>query len=291
MNFSEWLLILEAGSRAVITVKPDLRAPVEKTPREVTKWADAEEIEQIVRKTLMAHFQQLDPKGWRYAKERYAFHVVKAGDSSDAMALMINVEPIGVPDKIEDDGKWTFRTPKEAIDSIPKDPQFGYRGMSWEEWQQIERKGFVKSRGVFNLQFQRGDDEGYTYFGKDPKTGTTYAHAMAPWQYQISPRRPGVVIAIPVRFLKSQKDDFAKISSSELALPNQLEKEHIAHAWMLKAVSAKPKLMGLQFPWKQDWDHNKYKDPRTGFYTIDTENAMWMDGTNLSVKYSIRQMF
>lgn len=307
MGFSGWLLLNEAGRSAKITVAQGLEVPIEKAAGDTTKMANEEDIKNMARQGLIAYHQSLDPQGWRFLKARYDFHVERVSDYWDALTLTIKIVPLtpkggeeemASPDDPAYDyyqrsggktGKTLYRSPKDAIQEIPNDPAYGYRGMAWEEWQSINKIGQVKSRGHYNI-----GQEDYTMFGYDPETGLHYAHGFAPLQYKVGLRKPGVVIAVPRKFLLTHKDDPTNIPQSELGLKGPLDKQHIAHVWLmtLNKASKKQGYMELRFKWVPDWDDRKYKDPRQGYFVLDLKkprlgSAMLSGG----VEYAIRQLF
>ncbi|MHA1948334.1 MAG: hypothetical protein ACW987_00585 [Candidatus Thorarchaeota archaeon] len=299
MNFTEWLLLNEADK---ITVEPNLEVPVEYSGGDVSKIADEKEIKKIARDGLTAYYQRTDPKGWKFLKSRYNFHVADVKTHSfDGLTLDIKIAPIapkGGKEETSDDeyykkyyggktGVVSYKTPKDAIEEIPNDPALGYRGMAWEEWQSIRKTGKIQSRGMYNI-----GQEGFTLFGMKPETALSYAHGFAPLQYQVGHRKPGVVIAVPRKFLLTHKEDPENVPEGELGLKGPLGKEHIVNAWMLNMTKSKNQgYMDLIFKWIPGWDQNNYKDPRTGVFVPDFKNPR-IGSANLSggVQYSIRQM-
>lgn len=73
------------------------------------------------------------------------------------------------------------------------EPGYLYRGMSWAEWQQAQRQGFVESPGTYNL----GDKQaGLTYYSTAASQAENYASGFAPWQYKPTFDRPAVVVKV-----------------------------------------------------------------------------------------------
>lgn len=307
MNFREWFLLNEVGRRSEITVEPGMTVPLEKGGKE-EKMGDEKDIKKLTHEGLMRYFQQLDPKGWRFLKNRYNFHVAEIRDHWENVTFHINIIPItpeggeeevAEPDHPQYDyyqkyhggktGKTLYKTPQDAIEEIEADPGFGYRGMAWEEWQSINRTGYVQSRGQYNI-----GQEGYTMFGQTPDTALHYAHGFAPLPYQVGYKRPGVVIAVDRRFLRTHQDDPENIPQSELGLLGPLEKKHITHAWMMTMTSVHKRQgnVELRFKWVPDWDVKKHKDPRMGFFVIRGDRVS-IGSAQLSsgVGYAIRPMF
>lgn len=306
-TFQQWLLN-EIGQSAQITVKPGLTTPIEMAGGKVTKTANEEDIKQITRQALQAYYQKHDPQAWQFLKARYNFHIDDVNDYADTLTLKINIIPQtpleGEEEEVAKDhpaydyyqkfhkgmtGKTVYKTPKDAIQEIPQNPNLAYRGMAWEEWQSIRKTNTIQSKGHYNI-----GQEGYTMFGYIPETGLHYAHGFAPLPYQVGHKRPGVVIAVPRNLLKTHKDDPDNIPDNELGLQGPLSKDHITHAWMMTMNKANKNqgFIELRFKWTPDWNQKNYKDPRQGFFTPNFNkpnlgNAMLSGG----VEYAIRQMF
>ena len=302
MKFKQWL-INEVGRSALITVAPNLIVPLEQKGGEVTKVGDEEDIKRIAHEGLMTYYNRLDPRGWRYLKNRYNFHVDSIKSNND-VTFKIKILPI-TPKHGEEElagpedeyyqkyhggktGKTIYKSPQDAVKEIKDDPKFGYRGIAWEEWQSIQKSGMVQSRGKYNI-----GQEGYTMFGYTPDTALHYAHNFAPLPYKIGHRRPGVVIAVPRQLLRTHVDDPENIPQSELGLFGPLEKDNIFHAWMLTMNKASQDgYAELKFNWTKSWDDSKYKDSRMGIFVLNPKK-LGLGNANLSagVDYAIRQMF
>lgn len=130
-------------------------------------------------------------------------------------------------------------------ESIPANPLFGYRGMSYEEWRASRRRGAVGSAGWYNL----GDTQaGRTYFGADPQQAEYYANGFTPWQFKPGPGRPGVVIAVPRRFLRAEEPPHhirrprsaADVRSHELSHGGTIPIREVRGVWFLHATKVRP---------------------------------------------------
>jgi len=138
-------------------------------------------------------------------------------------------------------GKKVFKSPKDAIESIPADPALAYRGMSWEEWKGIQKNGLIQSRGQHNFSNQTN----LTFYGPSPGTGENYAGGFAPTSYGPSPKKPGVVISVPRALLKTPKDN-PNIPNGELASEGPLDAKNIKNVWMLVTTKVKPGTFDLE---------------------------------------------
>jgi hypothetical protein len=306
MNFKNWLILTEHGNPAQITINPEINhIPTELRGSEPNKWLEPEEIKETLTDILRRNFAKLDPRGWQYAKERYSFHAEKIKKDYEGIKFTIHIkliQPKGGQEELAgpDDeyyqkyhggktGRITYKTPKDAIAEIPADPNLAYRGMSWEEWQDTRKKGHIQSRGIYNLGKEQ---EGITLFGYKPDTAEHYANSFAPLQYQIGYRKPGIVIAVPKALMLTHQDDPRGIPSSELGYRGPLDAKYIQHVWMLIPTSSNNSgKFELTIPWKADWDINKYKDPRTGFFVLDVKEAKVTSGIfSAGQGYTIRKL-
>lgn len=86
-----------------------------------------------------------------------------------------------------------YKTPQNAIDAIPKKPGYAYRGMSFEEYQNTLRTGYIGSAGTYNIG---SGQKGLTFFAPDPDGAAYYASGFSPWKFKPTHNKPGVVIAI-----------------------------------------------------------------------------------------------
>jgi hypothetical protein len=134
-----------------------------------------------------------------------------------------------------------YKTPKDAIESIPDNPSLAYRGMSWEEWQNIQKTGYVQSFGQHNFSNQTN----LTFYGPKPATGEAYAGGFAPKAYAPTPKKPGIVIAVPRNLLKTPKDN-PNIPNGELASEKPINAHNITNVWMLIVIKIKPGTFDLE---------------------------------------------
>ena len=285
------------------SVQPAPKLLAGSQPREM---ASPQELGSIALDGLRRYFSTVDPKGFRYLKERYTFRLTKSLENSDGLTLTVSILPVekypGREEMVSPDhplygyyqqyrggktGQKVYKTPKDAIEEIPADPRRAYRGMSWEEWQDIRRKGYIYSRGKYNL-----GQEDYTLFGQDPPTAVHYAHGFAPLQYQTSFRKPSVVIAIPRDLTRTHQDDPDNIPQSELGVKGRLSSEHITDVWMLVPVKADQHgYLELRYPYVPAWDQRKYKDPMMGFFRLAPELVKAGSGTLSGIsQFALRKL-
>ena len=70
------------------------------------------------------------------------------------MGRVIHYDIIDRGKGVGKEGKKFYKSPKDAIEEISTNPVLAYRGMSWEEWQKIQRTGFIQSAGQHNFSSQ-----------------------------------------------------------------------------------------------------------------------------------------
>lgn len=286
MKFKSWLLAETSRNKTQITLPDSIQSIDLERGGKAPKTIGREEIKDLLHNALKTYFNRVDPNGLKFLSARVKFNVTKMKDSYEGMTFDVAFEPIGKrgsPEVLSPDhtlynytisqkgspmtGGRVYKKPKDAISEIPSDPRLVYRGMAWEEWQSIRRKGRIESSGHWNL----GDEQvGLTMFGMDPSTALSYAHGFAPFAYNTSFKRPSVIIAIPKELTLGHEDDPKGIPKSERAVKGGLPADKIVAAWMLAPASAK--MEGhLQLIIKRvpAWDDKVYRDPRTGIWKLD----------------------
>lgn len=228
---------------------------------------------QLAVSMLKKHFKN----DFQQAIARYDFKLDKISDSYGEVRFKYIVTPIGGR---EIENKKVFKTPKEAVETIPNDPNLGYRGMSWEEWQNINKKGFIQSNSSYNFVNQKN----FTFYG-DAETAEYYANSFSPIQFMTSKKRPSVIIAIPRKFLHSNKEYPDIIPGRELAHIGPLSSKEIVSAWLLAPNTGKQGVLELVSKWVAEKD-------KTGDYTGNYQLANPTEGTRFSpvVRYSIMKI-
>lgn len=142
-----------------------------------------------------------------------------------------------------------FKTPKDAIDTIPEKEEWAYRGMSWEEWQSIRKNQAIQSNAGYNFSNQQS----LTFYG-NADTATFYSNSFAPQGFKASTQRPAVVIAVPKQYVLTHKDRPDTIPEGEFAHEGPLSSKHITAAWMLVPIKAKKGVFEIVFQWKRTKD-------------------------------------
>jgi hypothetical protein len=158
--------------------------------------------------TLRKYLLQYDKLELDAAAERYKFTLEKISKRWSGITYRFKIDPLATMKAenalSEDYGNkpiYKYKRPQDALEAIPKNPGFGYRGMSFGEWKNILKSGFVSSKGVYNL----GDSQiGLTFFSKDPDSAAHYASGFAPWQFKATHNKPAVIIAVDKNNLKGE---------------------------------------------------------------------------------------
>ena len=292
----------------VVTVDPSITQIPLQTHGDKTVYGDQEQIIQIARQVIRRYYSNIDPHGDKFMSGRYIFHVAKISNYYDGLTLTVRFlpknrttgqeKPLNPEDPMYDhymsyrggkSGKTVYKTPKDAVKEIPSDPNSAYRGMAWEEWQSIRKSGFIASRGVYNL----GEDQvNLTLFAPDPATALHYANGFAPIQYQISQKRPGVVISVPREGLLTHKEYPQGVPAGELGLKGKMSSSKIQSVWMMTVTESDDKgFMEFIIPWVPAWNKSNDRDPLMGVFKLDSSHVRGGSGrTQVVTGYAIRRL-
>jgi len=93
--------------------------------------------------------------------------------------------------KIKDKRYSLIRNFKE-LTKEGKDEEYLWRGMSSKEWEDTQKRGYVKSKGEYNLSNQQG----LTYFSVNPRQARSYAAGFTPWTLIPTWKEPAVVVRV-----------------------------------------------------------------------------------------------
>lgn len=138
-----------------------------------------------------------------------------------------------------------YKTPKDSIEAIPANASYGYRGMSWEEWQKTQKNKTIQSHGSQNFHNQTN----LTFYGYKPETGESYAGSFAPMSFKPTPKKPGVIIAVPRKYLIDHTQN-KNVPVGELAHVGSLPFNAIAEVYMLIMTKYKSGKFDLSVDWK-----------------------------------------
>ena len=189
----------------------------------------------LAKTALLELFMSRGKHEIRFAAARYVFHVTgHLYEYGYNQNIGMEVEPLGGRPALggffNDKKIKVYRTPSPEyiLNRIEPNSGLAYRGMSWEEWASILRRGRIQSRGWYNL----GQDN-YTMFGREPDTALSYANGFAPWLYKPGEAVPSVIIAVPKALMLTYLDDEAQIPRDELALVGSAPMSVIAEKYLV----------------------------------------------------------
>jgi hypothetical protein len=100
-----------------------------------------------------------------------------------------------------DDFSYKYVKPKDNINDKTllldkgqqEQPGYIYRGMSYDEYVSSKERGFLQTKGDYNLG---PDQEGLTYYTTDISSAASYSSSFAPWQYKPTYKKPAIVVKI-----------------------------------------------------------------------------------------------
>lgn len=283
-NFKDWVL-----SESIIIANTIKGFPlVVDGNHKVIEYADANKLKDFINEILIKYYA----KDYKNISQRYDILLNNIREGYSEIIFELELKPIGfkypelanVNDDLYDfykkhrDGKtgyFVHKTPKDAIKEIPSDPNLVYRGMSWEEWQFIRKKGFIQSNGHYNFDNQSS----LTFYGS-AETAEYYANGFAPIAFKTSLRKPSVVIAISKNNVKTNKDLPDKIPESEFAHIGPLNSKEITSAWMLSPIKSKNGKLEIIFSYVHSREENNFKlgNPKEG------------SRSNPSIGYAVRKI-
>lgn len=129
-----------------------------------------------------------------------------------------------VPESDEFGVRFRYELKPGWVEDVPQTEGLMYRGMSWEEYQDILANKRIKSAGAYNIGDQQ---QGLTYFTDDAGSATHYAHGFAPVQYKASPEKPAVVVAVK----KRQGVYVEGTGQHEIGIPDEISADDIVEVW------------------------------------------------------------
>jgi hypothetical protein len=114
-----------------------------------------------------------------------------------------------------------------------KTPGSIWRGMSWEEYEDAQRTGRLKSTSEYNIGPAQ---EGLTYYSRSPRQAATYANGFAPWHKSGTPNHPPVVVKIkdPGREVKVAGTD-----PDEVGVPGEVPFDQIEEVYMGRPITSR----------------------------------------------------
>lgn len=122
------------------------------------------------------------------------------------------------------------KLPTKGIKSEDLKPRSGfvYRGMSYEEWNNSKKTGFLGS----NFSYTFSNQVGLTFFGSSPDTALFYSSGYQPLPRRASKARPGVVIELSKDWAPIDHTDSKKrLTHGEHAFEGKVPINMVSRAW------------------------------------------------------------
>jgi hypothetical protein len=168
---------------------------------------------------------------------RSSYREGKTGARYDPRYFDIEEDPL-----IDDAGEVIARKdrlkPKEGTELwLPQEKEPGtlWRGMSADEYEDIQKTGRIQSRGDYNFESQQG----LTYFDVDPATAQSYSSAYAPAKHKPNFDKPAYVVGIkepsPERFR-----GVPGTSEGERGIEGEIPADDITKVWRGNVVEHTP---------------------------------------------------
>lgn len=232
MNFRNWLL----NEGVSLQAKPGLESVLPQAEQALRTYLSRYGGPEMTSAFSRYQFtlEKYDNSYWDYDTFSFGYSPIEKNRGRDEIAEPDDTRWQYYSDWDGKTGYRMYKTPKDAIEEIPANPNYGYRGMSWEEWQKLQKTGLIQSFGSHNFSNQ----ENLTFYGYKPDTGESYAGSFAPMPFKPTPLKPGVIIAVPRQFLKDNSQN-SNIPRGELAHEGPLSAKEIAEVYMLVATKSR----------------------------------------------------
>jgi 8-oxo-dGTP pyrophosphatase MutT (NUDIX family) len=114
-----------------------------------------------------------------------------------------------------------------------------YRGMSGEEWEDIQKTGRIQTNSSYNIG---SEQEGATFFSPDHTTAVSYADSFAPWQQKATFDKPAYVVAIR----RPQSLETTSPNENEIGFKGPIDKSYIVAAWRGEVYEHTPGTFSLE---------------------------------------------
>ena len=125
---------------------------------------------------------------------------------------------------------------KNKLDEIPHNENSVYRGISFEEALYIKKSGYIFTNSSLTLS---DSQEGYTFFGTDPKTAHFYAAGFQPLPLTGTRNKPPVIIEVPKEYTTKASETISSKTSkpvgsnSEYVSNKPIPVDKITNVWFL----------------------------------------------------------
>ena len=254
--------LFRIASQLQIEIPPSVSVVYQQGGKEGELVGDEDVVRSLITDGLKHFVERFNPGSFESLSRRYRFVLKDIKQNPRETNFQLDILPLGNDNGIEEmvqpgdpmydfyskyrggkTGRILYKSPQEALASIPRFDDMAYRGMSWEEWRNIEDNGIIQSRGAYNI-----GQEGLTFFSRKPDSAAYYASGFAPLSHQVSRKAPGVVIGVDSFHLLTHKDR-EDIPEGELALLGSMQADKIKKVWFLVVTSSTKGEIDLLIPW------------------------------------------
>src|SRR5690606_11159514 len=155
--------------------------------------------------------------------------------------------------RLDEDGKVVLREDSGYLPEIPAQPDEDhiYRGMSYEEWLASLERGYLLSRGEYNLPEQ----EWLTFFTSDPARAARYAGDFAPHAFRPTFDRPGIVVKVrrPANAIEGGMGD-SRVSPGEVAVEGRIPIREVVSVYEGRPYEMRNGYIGLYSEYDKPWE-------------------------------------
>ena len=113
-----------------------------------------------------------------------------------------------------------------------KESGFIFRGMSYDEYENILDQGYIESRGGYNFESQQG----ITYYSTNKDQAAYYASGFAPWQYKATPDKPAVMLKVkdPGNHIKIEGTGEDEVGIRGRVSIDQIDETYLGHPVIIR---------------------------------------------------------
>lgn len=126
-------------------------------------------------------------------------------------------------------------------DSSFKSGEKMWRGMSAEEFEEAQKRGYFQSKGDYNLEGQEGE----TYWSSRPSQAETYASNYAPFDFRATPNRPAYV----VEAVQRPENIKQVVGDTELGVAGRVPMEDVLNVYKGSVFDASPSELRMIEDW------------------------------------------
>ncbi len=120
----------------------------------------------------------------------------------------------------------------EKVEKVGSNPDYAYRGMSYDEWVNAKKNGYIESEGKYNFAIEKG----HTLFANNIESASSYAGGFAPPQVAGTFDRPSVIVAVP-KSLTSQAPGAPGSQTGYLAVRGRIPIDQVRDIFYLSPKS------------------------------------------------------